>query len=161
MKFIAACWHLCNSVNKAVIVEVMTWLVPVWSRNLPVTWTSDGPLRPLGPNFNEIWIQILKFSVKKMLLSAKQLPFLYPSLQQSWKGGILVSPCPSVHLWTESCLLCIFNNTCRIHFIFAHHIKQLEKVCHVNVYFNINFDKFFKCVTLTLSSFDLGSNMTQ
>ena len=26
-------------------------------------------------------------------------------------------------LWTESCPLCIFNNTCQIHFIFAHLIK--------------------------------------
>ena len=36
-----------------------------------------------------------------------------------------------VRLWTESCPLCIFNNTCRIHFIFAHLIKQLQKVCRV------------------------------
>ena len=50
---------------------------------------------------------------------------LYPPLQRSWKGGILVSPCPSVRLWTESCPLCIFNNTHRIHFIFTHLIKQL------------------------------------
>ena len=65
------------------------------------------------------------------------------------KGGILVSPCPSVsfhlsiplsfclsaHLWTESCPLCIFYNTRQIHF------------------------KFLKFVTLTLSCFDMGSNM--
>ena len=42
------------------------------------------------------------------------------------KGGILVAPCPtvclSVRMWTESCPLCIFNNTCRIHFIFTHSI---------------------------------------
>ena len=56
---------------------------------------------------------------------------LYPPLQRSWKGGILVSPCPSVRLWTESCPPCIFNNTHRIHFIFAHLIKQLQKVCRV------------------------------
>ena len=36
-----------------------------------------------------------------------------------------------VRLWTESCPLCIFNNTRRIHFIFAHLIKQLQKVCCV------------------------------
>ena len=39
--------------------------------------------------------------------------------------------CPSVRLWTESCPLCIFKNTHRIHFIFAHLIKQLQKVCRV------------------------------
>ena len=49
------------------------------------------------------------------------------------KGGILVSPGPSVRpsMWTESCPLCIFNNTHWIHFIFAHFIKQLQKVLHV------------------------------
>ena len=45
--------------------------------------------------------------------------------------GITLSVCPSVRLWTESCPLCIFNNTQRIHFIFAHLIKQLKKVCRV------------------------------
>ena len=44
---------------------------------------------------------------------------------------------PSVRLWTESCPLCIFNNTCRIHFILAHLIKQLQKVCPCNVCFKI------------------------
>ena len=43
--------------------------------------------------------------------------------------------CPSVHLsihlWTKSCPLCIFHNTSWIHFIFAHLIKQLQKVCSV------------------------------
>ena len=38
---------------------------------------------------------------------------------------------PSVRLWTEWCPLCIFNNTHRIHFIFAHLVKQLQKACHV------------------------------
>ena len=36
-----------------------------------------------------------------------------------------------VRLWTKSCPLCIFHNTSRIHFIFAHLIKQLQKVCCV------------------------------
>ena len=38
---------------------------------------------------------------------------------------------PSVHLWTKPCSLCIFNNARRIHFIFAHLMKQLQKVCCV------------------------------
>ena len=84
-----------------------------------------------------------------------------PPLQRS----LLVSPCPSVRLWTESCPLYIFNNTYRIHFIFAHLIKQLQKVCSMLCPFLNskiwNFGEFFKFVTLTLSSFDLGSNMTQ
>ena len=82
-------------------------------------------------------------------------PLVYPTLQRSWKGGILVSHCPSVRpsvrLWTESCPLCIFNNTRRIHFTSAHFIKQLQKVCHVQSLFQnssiFNFGKFFKFVT--------------
>ena len=75
--------------------------------------------------------------------------YLYTEHQRSWGGvywyhlvrlsvcpsvrpSVRPSVCPSVRLWTESCPLCIFN-----------------------------FGKFFKFITLTLSSFDLGSNMTQ
>ena len=59
---------------------------------------------------------------------------IIPPASTKLKGGytgITLSVCPSVRLWTESCLLCIFNNTHRIHFIFAHLIKQLQKVCLV------------------------------
>ena len=45
-----------------------------------------------------------------------------------WFHLVRLSISPSVHLWTESCPLCIFNNTHRIHFTFAHLIKQLQKV---------------------------------
>ena len=38
---------------------------------------------------------------------------------------------PSVCVQTKSCPLCIFHNTCRIHFIFTHLIKQLQKVGRV------------------------------
>ena len=64
--------------------------------------------------------------------------------------GFTMSVCPSVHLWTESCPLCIFKNTCPIHFIFAHLIKQLQKVCHISSLFRnskiLNFDI---CLLLT------------
>ena len=59
---------------------------------------------------------------------------IIPPASTKLKGGytgITLSVCPSVRLWTESCPLCIFNNTHRIHFIFAHLIKQLQKVCRV------------------------------
>ena len=50
---------------------------------------------------------------------------IIPPLQRrSWKKGILVSPCPSVRLWTESCPLCIFHNISRIHFIFKHQLTS-------------------------------------
>ena len=61
------------------------------------------------------------------MCTSKKFCFIIPPLQRS----ILVSPCPSVRLWTESCPPCILNNTHRIHFIFAHLIKQLQKVCRV------------------------------
>ena len=55
-------------------------------------------------------------------------------------------------LWTKPCPLCIFHNTCRIHFIFAHIIKWLQKVCRVLLqnYKIWIFGKFFEFVTLTL-----------
>ena len=60
----------------------------------------------------------LTYRVILISLSVSSM-FLYPPLQRSWKGGILVSPCPSVppsarpsvRLWTESYPLCIFKNT--------------------------------------------------
>ena len=62
------------------------------------------------------------------------------------EGGIQVSPClsihpsicPFVHLWTESCPLCIYKNTCRIHFIFAHLIMQLQCVVCKDFFIVIN-----------------------
>ena len=58
----------------------------------------------------------------------------------------------SVHLWTESCQLCIFHNTSRIYFIVTHLINQLQKVCcvlRVLTNFKIGiFANFFKIVTL-------------
>ena len=59
------------------------------------------------------------------------ITFDYTPASTKLNGGILFSPSPSVRLWTESCPLFIFNNTHRIHFIFAHLIKQLQKVCRV------------------------------
>ena len=59
---------------------------------------------------------------------------IMPPASTKLKGGytgITLSVCPSVRLWTESFPLCIFNNTHGIHFIFAHLIKQLQKVCQV------------------------------
>ena len=51
------------------------------------------------------------------------------------KGDILVSACPSarpsVRRWKETCPLCIFHNSNRIHFIYTHLINQVQKVCHV------------------------------
>ena len=82
-----------------------------------------------------ILLQIKNMITLKSVLFFMIYVLLYPSLQLSWKGDILVSRRPSVRLsvplWTKSCPLCIFHNTREIHFIFAHLIKKLKKVCSV------------------------------
>ena len=44
-------------------------------------------------------------------------------------GGILVSLSPSVHTSRIPCLLCSSYSSVWIHFIFIHHIKQLQQIC--------------------------------
>ena len=57
---------------------------------------------------------------------------LYPPAPRSgWGVYWFELVCPSVRLWTTSCPLCIFHNNSRIHIIFIHLIKQLQKVCRV------------------------------
>ena len=86
------------------------------------------------------------------------------SVRLSVHLSVLPSVCASVPLCRELCPLCIFYNIYWIHFIFTHLIKQLQKVCRVTVFFQNStiwsFGKFFNFVTLTLSCFDLRSNMS-
>ena len=80
--------------------------------------------------------------------------FIILTASTKFKGGVywfhVVRPsvCSSIRLWTEWCLLCNFHNTSRIHFIFTHLIKQLQKVCHVLSFFakfqQLNFWKKFQ-----------------
>ena len=98
----------------------------VHGANMGPNWVLSAPAG-VGPMNLAIRVSIHNKNWRCESASA----MLYPPLQRSWKRGILVSPCPSVRLWTESCPLCIFNNTHRIHFIFAHLIKQLQRVCRV------------------------------
>ena len=48
-------------------------------------------------------------------------------------GGLLVSPCPSIHLsihrWTELCPFCSFHNTILLHFIFLHILSANFRKC--------------------------------
>ena len=88
------------------------------------------------------------------------LNIVIPTLQWIERLVYWFHPCLSVRLWTGLYLLYIFNNTCQIHFIFTHVIK----VCRVWSFDNIKnwtCGKFFEFVILTLSCFDLGSNMNQ
>ena len=73
---------------------------------------EEAQVSSLYPHFNEVergvyWFHVVRLPVR-------------PSVR------------PSARLWTESCLLCIFNNTSRIHFIFTHLIRQLQKMCRVS-----------------------------
>ena len=96
------------------------------------------------------------------------LNLIIPPASTKLKGGILVSPCPSV------CLSVCGQNRVRsvsstilIGSISYLHIlsSNLRRCVACNAHFKIqkfkNYGEFFKFVTLTLSSFDLGSNMNQ
>ena len=89
-------------------------------------------------------------------------------------GGILVSPCPSVHMWTESCPLCIFYNIHGIDCMFTYLIKQLQMVSSVYVFLQLNNLTFSQILEICnfdflllwlgnqyelVSSMSLGSNM--
>ena len=66
--------------------------------------------------------------------SSMGIDIIIPPASTKLKGrytAFTLSVCASVRLWTEWCPLCIFNNTCWIHFIFLYLIKQLQKVCCV------------------------------
>ena len=76
----------------------------------------------------------IKLAQHSSFNAIENMCWIIPSLNEVEEGtntGFTLSICPSVHLWTESCLLCIFHNTQGIHFIFTHLIKHLQKVCHV------------------------------
>ena len=85
-----------------------------------------------------------------------------------WFHLVRPSICLSFHLWTESCLLCIFNKTCWIHIIFTHVIKLFQKVCHMLIDLQNSkpwiFGIFLKICNFHLVLFGLewkGSNMIQ
>ena len=92
--------------------------------------------------------------------------FLYPPLQWSWKGGILVSHCPS--FYPSICPSVCGQNRVRIvistilakSISYLHILSTSEGVSHAKSQ-NLNFCKFFKFVTLTLPCFDLGSDVNQ
>ena len=113
---------------------------------------------------NNSWLSSAVFShVWKQLTRCCLIIRLFKKL----KRGTLVSPCPSVcssvRLWTESCPLCMFYNTWWIPFMFTHRVKQLQRCVTCITSFNLeknSIGKFFEFVTLTLSCFEFGSNMT-
>ena len=93
---------------------------------------------------------------------------LYPPLQRSWKGGILVSPCPSVRLSVcgqnrvrsvSSTIL--IGSISYLHILSSNFRRCVACNARFKIKKKLKFGEFFKFVTLTLSSFHVGSNMTQ
>ena len=80
--------------------------------------------------------------------------FLYPPLQRSWKGGILVSPCPSVRLSVcgQNRVRSVSSTILIGSISYLHILSSNFRRCVAKIW---NFGEFFKFVTLTLSSFDL------
>ena len=88
-----------------------------------------------------------------------------PPLQRSWKGGILVSPCPSVRRSVDKIVSALYLQQYSLdpfHICTSYQATKegVSRVMPVSKFKNCNFGEFFKFVTLTLSSFELGSNMT-
>ena len=73
----------------------------IWINWFLVAWQCNEPGHNYTPHFNFVEAGYTGFTLS-----------VCPSVHQSIR--------PSVHLWTESCPLCIFNNTHQIHYIFAH-----------------------------------------
>ena len=126
-------WFIKNSFSQC---GIQTYHKKMFS--YPVTSWNMTTL--IGPYCNTRWITqnytvACSYTHNGNSNSDYMRSLLYPPpLQRSWKGGhtgITLSVRPSVRLWIESCPLRIFNNTYQIHFIFAHLIKQLQKVCCV------------------------------
>ena len=162
---IASCGRLASTVGS----KVSQWYTPVykWAKS-PTQNSNDGINKSFWPKnmfvlkgYHPVCINVS--SLFKNNLKIEICYYTPASTKLKWIILVLPFPSvplsirPSVHLWTESCPLCIFNNTCWIHFILTHLIKLLKKVCYITE--TKTFGKFFKFVTLTLSCFDLGSKM--
>ena len=95
---------------------------------------------------------------------------IIPPLQRSWKGGILVSPCPSVRPSVcpsvdriVSALYLQQYSSDPFHICTSYQATSegVSRVMFVSILKKLKFWRFFLICNLTLFSFDLGSNMTQ
>ena len=73
------------------------------------------------------------YSVGNKIITTTTIPPRFDGVKRGiyWFHVIHPSVRLSVRLWTKPCPLCNFHNTSRIHFIFVHVIRQLQKVCRV------------------------------
>ena len=135
-------WELCIGVDNELALN----------KRLTIILTNDG---------------LVYWRIYASSRSSRPRWVIIPSASTKLKGGILVSHCPSVRL-----SVCGQNrvrsvsSTILVGSISYLHIlsSNLRRCVTCKVCFKTkkrNFGEFFKLVTLTLSSFDLGSNMTQ
>ena len=111
--------------------------------------------------------RIMLMLLQQSLMRLSGLVIIIPTASTKLKGGgILVSPCPSVRLSVcgqnrvrSVSLTILVGPISYLHILSC----NLSRCVAYNVCFKIkkmNFGEFFEFVTLTLSSSDLGSNMT-
>ena len=119
-------------------------LIRYWNRALITAWLFLSTVCANSLNYHVGWRRWYVLWMHNYTPAAKK-----------FKGGMLVSFCPSVHLWKESCPLCIIY--LQINFMFIHLNKQLKNMCGMLIYLqNFKIPNFFfaipfKFVTLTLS----------
>ena len=68
----------------------------------------------------------------------------YTGFTWSIRRSVCLSICLFAYLWTELYPLCIFCNSCQIHFIFTHLIKHLQKCVTCKLNFSL-----WLCLVLT------------
>ena len=95
----------------------------------------------------------------------KTYNFLYPRFNEVERGytGITLSVCPTVDRIVSALYLQEYSSDpFHIRTSYQATSEGVSRVMPVSKFKNLKFLRFFlKFVTLTLSSFDLGSNMTQ
>ena len=105
-------WHACYWCSNLPVLSIVFPGLSLWHPVLDPFWA-----------FNPLWAGVVISLLSRRVISSHVWVVsghvIILPLQRSWKRGILVSPCPSirpsVRLCTESCPLCIFHNTGRIH----------------------------------------------
>ena len=101
-----------------------------------------------------------------LLLNNSHHSSSYTPASTKFRGGILVSPCPSVCSSVDTTVSALYLQQylsdpfyiCSSYQVTSEGVSRVNFVSKLKVR---NFGKFFKFVTLTLSSVDLISNMTQ
>ena len=140
-------WHQSN------LIALMLAVYSTHSQNLG--WIYDGTLlwrilmiyiccethvkvEKVNQSTSEIkWNHMLTCKCNSLMYCSDYYTLRFNEVERGvyWFHLVHLSVCLSVRLsvclWTESCPLCIFNYIRQIHSIFAHLIKQLQKVCRV------------------------------